>query len=59
MILSSNLLPGIFLLVLWQRMLLLGSEIHIDQKLSHDGVSKIQSEDMNWSDGIQITEYDG
>jgi len=59
MILSSYLLPRIRLLLLWHRKLLLGREIQIGKKLSNDAVSKIQTEDMNWSDGIQIRQYNG
>jgi hypothetical protein len=52
-------LPRIRLRLLWHRILLLGREILIDKKLSHDEISKIQTEDMNWSDGIQISQYNG
>jgi len=55
-ILSSNWLPGMLLLLLWPKKLLLGIEIDVGYKLSHTGVGKKEIEDLNWSNGIQLEE---
>jgi hypothetical protein len=55
-ILSSNWLPGTLPLFLWPKKLLLGIEIDVGYKLSHNGVGKKEIEDLNWSNGIQLGE---
>jgi hypothetical protein len=48
-LLSSNWLPGMLLLLLWPKKLLLGIGIGFGYKLSHNGVGKKEFEDLTWS----------
>jgi len=58
-LLGSNWLPGMLLLLLWAKKLLLGIGIGVGYKLSHNGVGKKEFEDLNWSNGIQRREQNG
>jgi hypothetical protein len=55
-LLGSNWLPGTLLLLLWPKKLLLGTEIGVGYKLSHNEVGKKVFEDLNWRNGIQCRE---
>ena len=57
-ILSSDWLPGTPPLLLWPKKRLLGIGIGVGYKLSHNGVNKKEIEDLNWSNGIQLGEWD-
>ena len=58
-ILSSNWLPGTLLLLFWPKKLLLGIGVGVGYKLSRNGVGKKEIEDLNWSNDIQLGEWDG
>jgi len=54
MLLSTNWLPGMLLLLPWPKKLPLGIGVGVGYKLSHNGVVKLEREDLNWSNGIQL-----
>jgi hypothetical protein len=55
-ILNCNWLPGMPPLLLWLMKLRLSIEIGVGYKLSHNGVSKKEIKDLNWSKSIQLGE---
>jgi len=55
-LLSSYWLPGTLPLLLWPKKLLLGIEISVGYKLSHNGDGKEAIEDLNWRNAIQLRE---
>jgi len=58
-ILSSHWLPGILLLLVCPKKLLLDIGIGVGYKLSCNGVGKKEMKDLNWSNSIQLGEQDG